>query len=1286
LCRCGVMFGVVVLLFAALAVARDVSAELSGVGFQWGWAAVQNATGYASPVASSAVGGYSSLGVSPVAWSASLYLLPSPFSYSWLLGNYTISAELGDGCLAKMGVSRYALFFEDSTRYVATPPILLGQNFTIIIIAAVSTTKTEIGWGWSFLKWYDAWGGEISGTVRSDGIGVMYVRAADLTLKAIPGWTVYSSEFRTVAYVGSYYSADNVYQMSIYINGVLRSRGQFAGQRYTSNSSIYIMLDVPFFRYVYAFYVYNRTLTEFEIAAIHAWPLSPPLVGLVLWYLADPAYFNGTHWLDLSGNGRHGKVEKFWWAQTSPLVRLVQVVEPLYIASQCGYVDVSARWDGFTASFNYNGRTVASAFAPAYLWFNGTTQYGVVPISFYGWQGLTIEQYIYVPPCKLNTFNSKPSMYGNYWYANNTYVALFSNNVYCNYWFAIVFGYRRPDGSERGVVWAYLGLGRWHHVVVTFNKTTMTARLYINGTLVRQGTWDYQYTIFDYSGDRYSRFVLGANIYFDEKMTMAYSYVRIYSRELSPDEIRQNMQSPNSPTTRGLELWLHWDSFDGTRWLDKSGKGRHAVLYGGVRRYPPLGWGFGLFLRNAYPQTSPVVVGRLALNWTSAAVATWGPSGFAASAGTWDVSRVSGALVARVDGAYVDAGGMQGLGSASFYLGQQYSLGVSGVWTPSDSWRGWVSLFSASGLWLNITQVGGHGVAVPGQAVRGYSGTYALTYSGGAASLYANGTAAVSWTAQLPSNAYPLQAYLLAPASSGLRALLYHMWLSPGVALGPNGTSTCGSLRCTPLDHSAPYPQEKAYLIDFRWSPPVSSLGVLPPLPAVARKGGSPGVLTPVTLTGAVKAANAIWGPFGEVCPGRLPNGSLITFGVKYTWQSPSAQPSCSTPLQTAPPAGTISTGLFNATAPVQLYFASPPIQHPYVVNSVPGARFCSLNATHFAAPYLLLPVRAPGSTVVADRWACAPSDYFVGGHVGQSAPGWALIVPVMRVFRVNTTSVVYLGSGSAVLARGGAVPALSVRAVDGRTWSIYTSGAGAVASAGPLQTPPNVSRTGGAVSGVFGAPRSPTTLVSQWWADGVRYYISAAGLADAPVAYISSFTGSPVAVAAELNAPGGYSYYVGVLDNGTYAWAVPLTGPMQFSVYIPAPGYYEVRLYRDADRVWGKNAYLSPDTKLIIGPVDIPVFKPVNPVSLVTPVAPKPPVFVPVVTMQMPPHAVGVLMLGVFAAAYVTMREVSLAALITGAVVAALGVLINAPIYGVAGVFLLAFGLWNKARRQGSV
>jgi hypothetical protein len=514
----------------------------------------------------------------------------------------------------------------------------------------------------------------------------------------------------------------------------------------------------------------------------------------------------------------------------------------------------------------------------------------------------------------------------------------------------------------------------------------------------------------------------------------------------------------------------------------------------------------------------------------------------------------------------------------------------------------------------------------------------------------------------------------LPTAQGGLRALVRYAWLDAGVRYGANSSSTYGGYAgnaYAPPQSPSPW----AYYVDFRWWPPVATWGILqnPPIAAVRQR--LPGqVLTPVSISGVAQVSASLWGPFGEVCLAQ----DNAAFGVRYVWVGTSP-PTCVLPASYAV-GGSVQNALFNSTSPVQLYFSAPPVQHPLLANSVPGARFCSLDAKNFTAPYL--PLKAPGSTVVADQWACAPSDYFLGGYVGRSAPGWALIAPVMRVFRINTTSVVYFGSGSAVLALGGAVPAVSAQSADGRTWHIYTSGAGAVATTS-LQTPPNVSRTGGAVSGIFGVPRSPTTLVSQWWGDGVRYYISAAGLADSPIVYISSFTGAPIATPAELNAPPGNSYYVGVLSNGTYVWAVALTGPMSFNIYVPTPGYYAVRLYRDEDKVWEKNVYLSPDTKLTIGPVDIPVFTPVNPISLNTPAAPKPPVFVPAVTMQMPPYAVGVLMLSVFAAAYVTMREVSLAALITGAVATALGVLINAPIYGVAGVFLLAFGLWNKSRRQ---
>jgi hypothetical protein len=625
----------------------------------------------------------------------------------------------------------------------------------------------------------------------------------------------------------------------------------------------------------------------------------------------------------------------------------------------------------------------------------------------------------------------------------------------------------------------------------------------------------------------------------------------------------------------------------------------------------------------------------------------------------------------RVDGAYIDAAaGTGGDWAVGRYVAPNAAMGFDAAWTPSDHFNGWITLWHVGASALNITQVGGHGVSIGGVSVRAYAGAVAAVLGDG---LYVNGTRRAS----LPAGSAQTSFALLPNAQGGLRALVRYAWIDAGVRYGANSSQTYGGYAGNAYAPSA-QPSPWAYFVDFRWWPPVATWGFLqsPPITAVRQRLPNQ-VLTPVSVSGVVQISASLWGPFGEVCLAQ----NNAAFGVRHVWLG-TAAPTCVLSASYAA-SGSVQVALFNSTAPFQLYFSAPPIQHPLLANSVPGARFCSLDATHFSTPYLSL--KAPGSTAVADGWACAPADYFVGGYVAQSAPGWALIAPVMRVFRINTTSVVYFGSGAAVLARGGAVPALSVRAVDGRTWNIYTSGAGAVASAGALQTPPNASRTGGAVSAVFGVPRSPTTLISQWWADGVRYYVSAAGLADAPVVYVSSFTGSPVAVSAELNAPGGYAYYVGIVDNGTYVWAVPLTGPMQFGVYVPAPGYYAVRLYRGEDKVWEKNLYLSPDTKLSIGPVDIPVFTPVNPVSLYTPAAPKPPVFVPAVTMEVPPYAVGVLMLGVFAAAYVTMREVSLASLITGAVVAVLGVLINAPIYGVAGVFLLAFGLWNKTRRQGS-
>jgi len=95
------------------------------------------------------------------------------------------------------------------------------------------------------------------------------------------------------------------------------------------------------------------------------------------------------------------------------------------------------------------------------------------------------------------------------------------------------------------------------------------------------------------------------------------------------------------------------------------------------------------------------------------------------------------------------------------------------------------------------------------------------------------------------------------------------------------------------------------------------------------------------------------------------------------------------------------------------------------------------------------------------------------------------------------------------------------------------------------------------------------------------------------------------------------------------------------------------------------------------------PTSGPLAPPDTMGPVAPAIPMFVPAIRLQLSPYAVGILLLAIFVAAYATLREISLTALITGAAVSVLGIIIDAYIYSAIGIFFVAFGMWNKFRRQ---
>ena len=58
------------------------------------------------------------------------------------------------------------------------------------------------------------------------------------------------------------------------------------------------------------------------------------------------------------------------------------------------------------------------------------------------------------------------------------------------------------------------------------------------------------------------------------------AYARIYSRKLSPNEVRYNMLNYHNPIRDGLVLWLDFEEGCGDKAYDKSGQGNHGTIYG----------------------------------------------------------------------------------------------------------------------------------------------------------------------------------------------------------------------------------------------------------------------------------------------------------------------------------------------------------------------------------------------------------------------------------------------------------------------------------------------------------------------------------------------------------------------------------------------------------------------------------------------------------------------------------------------------------------------------------
>ena len=66
--------------------------------------------------------------------------------------------------------------------------------------------------------------------------------------------------------------------------------------------------------------VYNRALSDAEIAQLYSNPTNPIRDGLVLWLQADPAYIHGNTWLDLSGHGNNATLYNAQLIQLAPSI------------------------------------------------------------------------------------------------------------------------------------------------------------------------------------------------------------------------------------------------------------------------------------------------------------------------------------------------------------------------------------------------------------------------------------------------------------------------------------------------------------------------------------------------------------------------------------------------------------------------------------------------------------------------------------------------------------------------------------------------------------------------------------------------------------------------------------------------------------------------------------------------------------------------------------------------------------------------------------------------------
>lgn len=118
-----------------------------------------------------------------------------------------------------------------------------------------------------------------------------------------------------------------------------------------------------------------------------------------------------------------------------------------------------------------------------------------------------------------------------------------------------------------------INYGSWYHIVAV--ASTSKAEIYVNSERIYEYSGTLSYTVDE-------PIHIGVTNPSSNPLNGYVAYVRIYNRALDKSEILHNYYYPDTPVTRGLVLWLAWDTISETTWTDKSGYGNDATIYGAV--------------------------------------------------------------------------------------------------------------------------------------------------------------------------------------------------------------------------------------------------------------------------------------------------------------------------------------------------------------------------------------------------------------------------------------------------------------------------------------------------------------------------------------------------------------------------------------------------------------------------------------------------------------------------------------------------------------------------------